>query len=106
MDCSLPGSFVHGILQARILEWVAITPFQGIFPAQGLNPGLLHCRQILYHLSHQGRPKFPPTFHISASKHLSDYFLTEKQDFIPKFVLENMFTSGMGPRPQEAMDKE
>ena len=27
---------------------------QGIFPTQGLNPGLLHCRQILYHLSHQG----------------------------------------------------
>ena len=29
--------------------------FQGIFPTQGLNPSLLHCRQILYHLSHQGR---------------------------------------------------
>ena len=29
---------------------------QGIFPIQGLNPGLLHCRQILYHLSHQGSP--------------------------------------------------
>ena len=28
---------------------------QGIFPTQGLNPGLLHCRQTLYHLSHQGR---------------------------------------------------
>ena len=27
---------------------------QGIFPTQGLNPGLLHCRQTLYHLSHQG----------------------------------------------------
>ena len=27
---------------------------QGIFPIQGSNPGLLHCRQILYHLSHQG----------------------------------------------------
>ena len=26
---------------------------QGIFPTQGLNPGLLHCMQILYHLSHQ-----------------------------------------------------
>ena len=25
MDCSLPGSFVHGILQARVLEWVAIS---------------------------------------------------------------------------------
>ena len=30
--------------------------FQGIFPTQGLNPGLLHCRQIPYHLSHQGSP--------------------------------------------------
>ena len=28
----------------------------GIFPTQGSNPGLLHCRQILYHLSHQGSP--------------------------------------------------
>ena len=30
---------------------------QGIFPTQGLNPGLSHCRQMLYHLSHQGSPK-------------------------------------------------
>ena len=30
---------------------------QGIFPTQGLNPGLPHCRQILYQLSHQGRPR-------------------------------------------------
>ena len=29
---------------------------QGIFPAQGLNPGLLHCRQILYQLSYEGSP--------------------------------------------------
>ena len=29
---------------------------QGIFLIQGLNPSLLHCRQILYHLSHQGSP--------------------------------------------------
>ena len=28
--------------------------FQGIFLTQGSNPGFLHCRQILYHLSHQG----------------------------------------------------
>ena len=45
MDCSLPNSSVHGILQTRILEWVAI--LQGIFVTQGLNPGLLHCRQFL-----------------------------------------------------------
>ena len=79
---------------------------QGIFPTQGLNLGLLHRRQILYHLSHEGSPRFPPNFHMSASNHLSDYLLTEKQDLIPKFVLENMFTSETGPRPQEAMDKE
>ena len=29
---------------------------QGIFPTQGSNPGLLHCRRILYHLSYQGGP--------------------------------------------------
>ena len=58
MECSLPGSSVHGILQARILEWVAI-PFSRGSPrpnGSGLNPHLLHHRQILYHLSHQGSP--------------------------------------------------
>ena len=30
---------------------------QGIFPTQGQNPGLPHCRQTLYRLSHQGGPK-------------------------------------------------
>ena len=54
-DCSLPGSSVHGILQAKMLEWVAF-PSPGDLPDQGLNPGLLHCRQILYCLSKQGRP--------------------------------------------------
>ena len=32
------------------------SPLQGIFLTQGLNLGLPHCRQILYHLSHQGNP--------------------------------------------------
>ena len=41
-DCSPPGFSVHGILQARILEWVAIPFFQGISPAQGLNLHLLY----------------------------------------------------------------
>ena len=54
MDCSPPGSSVQGILQARILEWVAIPFLQRIFLTQGSNLGLLHCRQILCHLSHQG----------------------------------------------------
>ena len=40
MDFSLPGSSVHGILQARMLEWVAISSSKGIFPTQGWNPCL------------------------------------------------------------------
>ena len=35
---------VNGILQARVLEWVAVSLLQGIFPTQESNPGLLHCR--------------------------------------------------------------
>ena len=34
----------------------SLSLLQGIFPTQGLNPGLPHCRQILYQLSHQGSP--------------------------------------------------
>ena len=64
MDCSLPGSSVHGILQAGILEWVSHSLHQGIFP----EPSLLHCGQILYHLSHQGSPYFSFTF-LSSCHH-------------------------------------
>ena len=34
----------------------SLSLLQGIFPSQGSNPGLLHCRQILYQLSHKGSP--------------------------------------------------
>ena len=37
---------------------------QGIFPTQGSNPGLLHCRRILYRLSHQRSPIQPYVAHI------------------------------------------
>ena len=47
MDCSLPGSSVHGILQAKILEVGCHALLQGIFLTQGSNLGLLHCKQIL-----------------------------------------------------------
>ena len=46
---------VHGILQARILE-ISLSLLQGIFPTQGLNPGLPYCRWILYQLSHKKEP--------------------------------------------------
>ena len=53
MDFSPPGSSVHGILQVRILEWVAM-PSPGDLLTQGSNPDLLQCRWTLYQLSHQG----------------------------------------------------
>ena len=47
MDCSQPGSSVHGILQARILEGAAVPSSRGSSNLCLLR--LLHCRQILYH---------------------------------------------------------
>ena len=54
MNCSPPGSSVHGILQASILEWSA-TPFSRA-SSQPREWTRVCWRQILYHLSHQGRP--------------------------------------------------
>ena len=53
VDCSPPGK--HTGVDCHAL-------LQGIFPTQGSNPGLLHCRQILYRPSHQGilSPIFVP----------------------------------------------
>ena len=39
----------------------SLSLLQGIFPTQGSNPGLLHCRQILYQLSYQGSPNLSLT---------------------------------------------
>ena len=44
---------VHGILQARILKWVAFPFSRGSNCNEGLNPGVPHCSWILYQLSHQ-----------------------------------------------------
>ena len=70
MDYSPPGSSVHGIFQARILEWVAMPSLlQGIIPTQESNQGLLHCRRILYQLSYlyllTRRQTYHPPIHPS-----------------------------------------
>jgi len=44
---------------ARILEVGSLCFLQAIFPTQGWNPGLPHCRRILYQLSHEGSPRTP-----------------------------------------------
>ena len=56
MDHSPPGSPVHGNSPGKNTRVGYHALLQGIFPTQGLNPGFVHCRKILYHLSHQGSP--------------------------------------------------
>ena len=54
MDCSPPGSSVLGDSSGKNTGVGCHALLQGILPTQGSNPGLPHCRRILYHLSHQG----------------------------------------------------
>ena len=56
MDCGPPGSSVHGHSPSKNTGAGCHALLQGIFPTQGLNPHLLHWRQILYPLSHLGSP--------------------------------------------------
>ena len=51
------ATYYHEVYRSKLVTRVgSLSPLQGIFPSQGLNPGLLHYRQILYQLSHQGSP--------------------------------------------------
>ena len=52
MDCSRPGSSVHRDSSGKNTGVGYHFLLQGIFPTQGLNSGLLHCRQILHYLNH------------------------------------------------------
>ena len=65
MGCSLPGSSIHGIFQARVLEWVA-TSFR-----RSSQPGLPHCTQMLYRLSHQGSPSYSITQQLKITRYVN-----------------------------------
>ena len=56
-DYSPQGSSVHGYSPGKDTGVDCHALVQGIFPIHGSNPGLPHCRQILYHLSQQGSPR-------------------------------------------------
>ena len=71
IDCSPPSSSVRGILQARILEWVAMPFSRGICPIQELNRSLLHCRRILILSKPPGKPENTGVDSISLSRGIS-----------------------------------
>ena len=67
MDCSLPGSSVHGILQAKILEWAVISSI-GDLPDRGLKPAslcLLNCQEVSFPLAYL---RSPPRIHLPMHK--------------------------------------
>ena len=64
MDCSPPGSSVHGNSLGKNTGVGCHALIQGLFLTQGSNSGLPHCRWVLYHLSHQGSPVTYITLHL------------------------------------------
>jgi len=102
--CDPLGFTVHGILQARTLEWVASPFSRGTFPIEGLNPGLLHCGRILYPLSHQGSPSekvalCKPRREVSGEAKpvnlLTPFFWTSRLQNWEKFLLFKAVVCGV-----------
>ena len=73
MDYASPGSSVHGIFQARVLEWVA-TSYSGVssWPRDQIHISCISCigRQILYHSCHLGSPNFPFIVAVQLCSHV------------------------------------
>ena len=90
MDCSPPGSFVHRIFQARVLHFGCYSLLlQKIFFIQVSNPDPLHCKQILYHLSHQGSPVAAVSSSYSPWKHLDQRWIQVMGPYLHN--LESLF---------------
>ena len=69
MDCSPAGSSVRGILQARILEWVAIFHSRGSSQPRDWTQVSCIGRQVLYHLNHRGSPSYTFRFLETWEQH-------------------------------------
>ena len=82
MDCSLPGYFVHGILQARILEWVAISFSRGTFPPRNRTCISSFGRRIPYRWATWEAILSRTPGHVSSSRICED---TLKKISLPSF---------------------
>ena len=71
MDCSLPASSAHGILQARILKWVAMPSSRvSSQPRDQTHVSYVFCigRQVLYHYRHLRSPGYSPATAAAKSR--------------------------------------
>jgi len=78
MDCSLPGSSVHGILQARILEWVAMPSSRGSSQAriEPRSPGFI--KEVKEDSSPSEPPEKPKNTGVGSLSLLQGIFLTQE----------------------------
>ena len=109
MDCSPSGSSVHRDSPGKNTGVGCHALLQGIFPTQGSNPGLLHCRQICYRLSHQGSPPKCSNYRtIVLISHASKVMLKILQARLEQYVNQELldvqagFRKGRGTRDQIA----
>ena len=77
MDCSPSGSSVHGIFQARILEWVAISSSRGSSQPR-IQTQILHCKQILYHVSYPGKNQIPYDYTVEVTNIFKELDLVDR----------------------------
>ena len=79
MDCSLPGSSIHGIFQARVLEWVAIA-FSAVVPYMGANGTLLSIFHIIIQFPY---PSSKPNWRIFITQQPNNHSISSPVPGIP-----------------------
>ena len=95
VDCSPPGSSVHGIMQARILEWAAISFSRGSSQPRDQTWVFCIASRFSYHLNHQGSP-YCFSWHIASSFQIESderwysanvYFIEDRSAFTLVWIL-------------------
>ena len=102
MDGSPTGSSVHGILQARILEWVAM-PLSRESSQHGSNTGLPHSRQNFYHLSSLGICQLYSKKNLKREKEIVRWMVSSEFWFFSSWTdveRANLRAALMMPQPE------
>ena len=92
MDCSPPNSLVHGDSPGKNSEVGCHALLQGIFPTQGSNTGLLHCRQVLNVLSYH----IIPQFQRKALLYMCKLYISKTGWNYVSLLLRNIWANGWG----------
>ena len=89
MDCNLAGFSLHGDSPGKNIRVGCHDLPHGIFPTQGSNPGLPHCRQSLHHLSHQGSPRI---LEWVSPALLQGIFLTQESNWGLMYCRQSLYS--------------